>query len=297
MRNMKTLLRLMGAAALTTVAASSVVACGTQTKAPVLNGKYATLLGWYSDEKTTTINQELKKDDSSAGKESYSIAVSAVDNTKITATKFNEKLLKAGDGADSDKSQAFSDDAAAFLKDLGFTPDSKKFYSADDVKKITALFAKVESTEAGKIEANSAKSDFNVAAGTCQINIMDKATGDDAKSVKKYTINTLKKDTLGVPAAVAAIVVKNNLALTPANKFKKDGNVLTSLPWADGKTKEKNLYDSLVKLIGGQKLVWSTTDGGTAINKYPNDTTTDVFLRVMFGEVKVVSFKVDKMPA
>ncbi|WP_342219282.1 hypothetical protein [Spiroplasma endosymbiont of Amphimallon solstitiale] len=85
--------------------------------------------------------------------------------------------------------------------------------------------------------------------------------------------------------------------MTSANNFKKDGNVLTSLPWADGKTKEKNLYDSLVKLIGGQKLVWSTTDGGTAINKYPNDTTTDVFLRVMFVEVKVVSFKVDKMPA
>ncbi|WP_425382926.1 hypothetical protein [Spiroplasma endosymbiont of Melieria omissa] len=300
MRNMKTLLRLMGAAALTTVAASSVVACGTQTKAPALNGKYAALLGWYSNENTSTINQELKKDESTTGKENYSVAIVATDNTKITTTKFNEKLLKAGTGTDSDKFQAISDDAAAFLKDLGFTPDSKKFYSADDVKGITALSAKVESTEAGKIEANSGKTDFNVAAGTCQINIMDKATGDDAKSVKKYTINTLKKDTLGVPAEVAAIVIKTNLALTKEKKFKKNGDVLTCLPWADGKTKEKNLYDSLVKLVGGQKLVWSTTDGGTAINKYPNDVTTDVFLRVMFGEakeVKVVSLKVDKMPA
>ncbi|WP_342254692.1 hypothetical protein [Spiroplasma endosymbiont of Zeiraphera isertana] len=292
MRNMKTLLRLMGAAALTTVAASSVVACGTQTKAPALNGKYAALLGWYSDENISLINQELKKN-YTTGKEKYSIEA---DDTKITATKFNGKLLKAGTGTDSDKSQAFSDDAAAFLKDLGFTPDSKKFYSADDVKKITALSAKVESTEVCKIEA-AGTTDFKVEAGTCQINIMDKATGDDAKSVKKYTINTLKKDALGVPAEVAAILIKTNLALTKDNNFKKDGDVLTSLPWADGKTKEKNLYDSLVKLIGGQKLVWSTTDGGTAINKYPNDTTTDVFLRVMFGEVKVVSFQVDKMPA
>ncbi|WP_342219281.1 hypothetical protein [Spiroplasma endosymbiont of Amphimallon solstitiale] len=192
MRNMKTLLRLMGAAALTTVAASSVVACGTQTKAPTLDGKYAKLLGWYSDENTSTINQELKKDET-AGKENYSIAIVATDNTKITATKFNEKLLKAGTGTDSDKFQAVSDDAAAFLKDLGFTRDSKKFYSADDVKKITALSAKVESTESGKIEANSGKTDFNVAAGTCQINIMDKATGEDAKSVKNILLILLRR--------------------------------------------------------------------------------------------------------
>ncbi|MBP1527428.1 MAG: hypothetical protein H9Q66_05875 [Spiroplasma ixodetis] len=287
MRNMKTLLRLMGAAALTTVAASSVVACGTQTKAPSLNGKYATLLGWYSNENTSLINQELKKDDT-AGKESYSISVPAADNTKITATKFNEKLLKAGTGADSDKFQAISDDAAAFLKDLGFTPDSKKFYSADDVKKITALSAKVESTEAGKIEA-AGTTDFKVEAGTCQINIMDKATGDDAKSVKKYTINTLKKDALGVPAAVYTLVELAKLDLTKANGFEQGKDVLKSLPWKAANSKEKNLYNSLVNLFSKDKvsLVWTSDDQGqTVVPKY---TDQKVYLTVKFGEVKVTN--------
>ncbi|WP_252320097.1 hypothetical protein [Spiroplasma endosymbiont of Lariophagus distinguendus] len=287
MRNMKTLLRLMGAAALTTVAASSVVACRTQTKAPALNGKYATLLGWYSNENTSLINQELKKDDT-AGKESYSISVPAADNTKITATKFNEKLLKAGTGADSDKFQAVSDDAAAFLKDLGFTPDSKKFYSADDVKKITALSAKVESTEAGKIEA-AGTTDFKVEAGTCQINIMDKATGDDAKSVKKYTINTLKKDALGVPAAVYTLVELAKLDLTKANGFEQGKDVLKSLPWKAANSKEKNLYNSLVNLFSKDKvsLVWTSDDQGqTVVPKY---TDQKVYLTVKFGEVKVTN--------
>ncbi|MBP1526020.1 MAG: hypothetical protein H9Q65_05600 [Spiroplasma ixodetis] len=287
MRNMKTLLRLMGAAALTTVAASSVVACGTQTKAPSLNGKYATLLGWYSNENTSLINQELKKDDT-AGKESYSISVPAADNTKITATKFNEKLLKAGTGADSDKFQAVSDDAAAFLKDLGFTPDSKKFYSVDDVKKITALSAKVESTEAGKIEA-AGTTDFKVEVGTCQINIMDKATGDDAKSVKKYTINTLKKDALGVPAAVYTLVELAKLDLTKANGFEQGKDVLKSLPWKAANSKEKNLYNSLVNLFSKDKvsLVWTSDDQGqTVVPKY---TDQKVYLTVKFGEVKVTN--------
>ncbi|WP_339048742.1 hypothetical protein [Spiroplasma endosymbiont of Colias croceus] len=287
MRNMKTLLRLMGAAALTTVAASSVVACGTQTKAPALNGKYATLLGWYSNENTSLINQELKKDDT-AGKESYSISVPAADNTKITATKFNEKLLKAGTGADSDKFQAVSDDAAAFLKDLGFTPDSKKFYSADDVKKITALSAKVESTEAGKIEA-AGTTDFKVEAGTYQINIMDKATGDDAKSIKKYTINSLKKDALGVPAAVYTLVELAKLDLTKANGFEQGKDVLKSLPWKAANSKEKNLYNSLVNLFSKDKvsLVWTSDDQGqTVVPKY---TDQKVYLTVKFGEVKVTN--------
>ncbi|WP_338973373.1 hypothetical protein [Spiroplasma endosymbiont of Tricholauxania praeusta] len=288
MRNMKTLLRLMGAAALTTVAASSVVACGTQTKAPALNGKYAALLGWYSDENTSTINQELKKDDT-AGKESYSISVLAADSTKITATKFNEKLLKAGDGADVDKFKAKDADAAAFLKDLGFTSGSTTaFYKAEEVTSITALSAKVESTEAGKIEAVGT-TDFKVAAGTCQINIMDKATGDDAKSVKKYTISTLKKDTLGVPAQVDTLVQSAKLDLTKANGFEQGKDVLKSLPWKTENSKEKNLYNSLVNLFSKDKvsLVWTSDDQGqTVIPKY---TAQKVYLTVKFGEVKVTN--------
>ncbi|WP_425377025.1 hypothetical protein [Spiroplasma endosymbiont of Aleiodes alternator] len=293
MRNMKTLLRLMGGAALTTVAASSVVACGTQTKAPALNGKYATLLGWYSDENTSTINQELKKDDT-AGKESYSIAVSAADNTKITTTKFNEKLLKAGTGTDSDKSQAVSDDSAAFLKDLGFTPDSKKFYSAGDVKKITALSAKVESTEAGKVEA-AGTTDFKFEAGTCQINIMYKATGDDAKSVKKYTINTLKKDALNISTEVIGtdklITDKDSLELTDAQGFKRTKPVSSFKLKIKNAVKQKQ-FDSLVKLlkINVTTKFFDNASAGTEVTgNFPN---SKVYLQISFGSV-VLSSRID----
>ena len=294
MRNMKTLLRLMGAAALTTVAASSVVACGTQTKAPALNGKYAALLGWYSDENTSTINQELKKDDT-AGKESYSISVPAADSTKITATKFNEKLLKAGDGANVDKFKAKDADAAAFLKDLGFTSGSTTaFYKAEEVTSITALSAKVESTEAGKIEAVGT-TDFKVLAGTCQINIMDKATGDDAKSVKKYTISTLKKDKLNISTEVIGIDKlikdKDSLELTDAQGFKQTKPVSSFKLKIKNAVKQKQ-FDSLVKLlkINVTTKFFDNDSAGTEVTgNFPNKK---VYLQISFGSV-VLSSRID----
>lgn len=61
MRSMKTLLRLLGAVSLTTVAASSVVACGS--KAPEIHVDVAKLLDWYDAQGKSKINQKLNKDD------------------------------------------------------------------------------------------------------------------------------------------------------------------------------------------------------------------------------------------
>lgn len=283
MRSMKTLLRLMGGAALTTVAASSVVACGTQTKAPALNGKYAALLGWYSDENTSTINQKLKNDESAAGQEKYSIIA---DDSLIKPTElFKTKLLIQG--SDASKFKAKNPEATKFLSELGFKSGSEnKDYSTDDVTKITELIAKVTSSTSGKIEENGT-SDFKVGDGTSQVDIMYKV-GNDAKVVKSYTIKTIKNDTLGVPTEVSSVVTIANLDLTKAKGYVQSGTVLTTLPWADGKTKEKNLYDSLVKLFGKESLNWtSDSDMQMPITTYP--TIGNAYLTIKFGNIKVLT--------
>lgn len=285
MRNIKTLLRLMGAVALTTVAASSVVACGTNAKELVLNGKYATLLDWYgADNKTSKIEQQLNKNEITTGKEKYEVIA---DNTKITATNFKTTLLKQEEG----KWIAKSDEAAAFLADLGFKKGSKTKEYGDEVTAIEALKAKVTSSEAGKIEAITGNTDFKVADGTCQVSIMDKAT--DGKAIRNYTITTLKKDSLAIPTAVVTLVVTENLDLTSRKGYKKDGNVLTSLPWISGKEKEERLYNSLVELIGGAKLEWyAVSIDGTTITKYPNDRVK-TYLMVKSGDVNLLAQRLE----
>lgn len=110
MKNIKTLLRLMAATTLITTVASSIVACDFETKGPILNGKYAKLLDWYSDKNTSLINQELKRDETT-GKEKYSIEA---DDTKIMMTNFKNNLLNANEIRNP--IQAKDADAAAFLK-------------------------------------------------------------------------------------------------------------------------------------------------------------------------------------
>jgi len=286
MRSMKTLLRLLGAVSLTTVAASSVVACGTQTKAPTLDGKYAALLGWYSDENKSLINQKLKKDESTAGQEKYSIIA---DNSLIwTAEFFKTKLLTTKEVTEPQKYRAKDADAAAFLKDLGFNSGNEsKDYSTNEITKITALSAKVTSSTPGKIEENGTN-DFKVSDGTCQVDIMDKA-GEGAKVVKSYTIKTLKNDTLEVPTAVSSIVVTTeNLDFTKEKGYVQGGKVLTSLPWKTNKSVEKNQYNSLVKLFGKESLNWTSDNAGkTPIITYP--TSGSAYLTIKFGNIKVLT--------
>lgn len=281
MRSMKTLLRLLGAVSLTTVAASSVVACGS--KAPEIHVDVAKLLDWYDAQGKSKINQKLNKDDT-VGQEKYSII--ADDSLIKLPELFKTKLLIQGSA--TDKFKAKNTEATKLLSDLGFKSGSEsKDYSTDDVTKITALIAKVTSSTPGKIKENTQKIDFNVENGTCQVDIMDKA-GDGAKVVKSYTIKTLKNDILKVQFEVSSIVKTANLDFIKDKGYVQGGTVLTTLPWKSDKSAEKKLYDSLVNLIGSQKLVWSTNAAGTEIiNTYP--ASGKAYLTVRFGDVKVSS--------
>lgn len=291
MRSMKTLIRLMGAVTLSTVAASSVVACGTNAKAPALKGDYAALLGWYDADKTTSkIQQKLNKNETIANKEKYEVI--AVD-TIIMNTNFKDSLLTPS--TNLGKFIAKSADAAKFLVELGFKSGSEKEdYENTEVTSITHLKAKVTSSEAGTIKANTRNTDFVVVAGTCQISIIMDKDGTDVKSIKNYTINTLQKDDLGVPSEVTTLVVVGNLGLTSAKGYKKDGNVLTSLPWVTKKEKEERLYNSLIELIGGAKLEWyaDKTDE-TVMTKYPNTDTTKTYLMVKSGDVNLLKKRLE----
>lgn len=274
MRSMKTLLRLLGSVSLTTFAASSVVACGSPK--PELDvDVVAKLLGWYDANGKSLIEQKLNKDDT-VDKEKYSIIV---DDSLIKPVEiFKNKLLNSN--------KAKNSEATKLLADLGFkTGNESKEYSTDDIKKITTLYAKVTSSNLGKIEENGT-TDFKVSDGTCQVDIMDKV-GNGTKVVKSYTIKTLKNDTLKVPSAVVSIVTTTNLNLTKEKGYVQGGLVFNSLPWKNDKSAQKNLYDSLTQLFGKEELIWTNDVNGTSvITNFP--TTGSAYLTIKFENIKVL---------
>ncbi|WP_338973371.1 hypothetical protein [Spiroplasma endosymbiont of Tricholauxania praeusta] len=281
MRNIKTLLRLMAATTLITTVASSIVACDFETKGPILNGKYAKLLGWYSDENTSLINQELKRD-KTTGKEKYSIEA---DDTKIMMTNFKNSLLNANEIRNPN--QAKDADAAAFLKELGITSGSEnEEYSSDDVKKITTLSAKITSTEAGKTEENNTGTDFKVLAGTCQIDIISK---DDDSVVKSYTINTSKNDGLNISKIVITKLIsdKNSLKLTAAQGFKQGDSVADFKLVINSESKQKQ-FDSLVQILNTNVSTqfYARVDDGPLVTG--NFRNLKVYLAIYFGDVHLL---------
>ncbi|WP_339046206.1 hypothetical protein [Spiroplasma endosymbiont of Colias croceus] len=285
MRSMKTLLRLLGAVSLTTVAASSVVACGS--KSPEIHVDVAKLLEWYDANGKSKINQKLNKNDTT-GKENYSII--ADDSLIKTAELFKTKLLIQGSAAG--KFKAKNTEATKFLSDLGFNSGSdSKDYSIDDVTKITALIAKVTSSTPGKIEANGT-TDFKVSDGTCQVDIMNKA-GNDATVVKSYTIKTLKNDALNINASVITnlIVNKDGLKLTDSEGFKQ-GQPISNFKLKINSDKKQKQFDSLITLLNtnvNTKFFNAVTGGTEVTGNFP---TTKVFLEIHFGNV-ILSSRID----
>ena len=279
MRSMKTLLRLLGAVSLTTVTASSIVACWS-SKAPDLHVAVAKLLDWYDAQGKSKINQKLNKCDT-AGKEKYSIITD--DSLIKPANLFKDKLLVEDFTLGNFKAK--NTEAKKFLSELGFKSGSEsKDYSTYDVTKISALIAKVTSSNPGKIEENGI-TDFKVFDGTCQVDIMNK-TGNCAKVKKSYTIKTLNNDTLGIQFKVSSIVTTANLDLTKEKGYVRGGRVLTSLPWKDDKSAEKNLYNSLVKLFGKESLNW-TSDSAKQNPIIIFPTSGKAYLTVRFWNIKV----------
>ncbi|BET39582.1 hypothetical protein [Spiroplasma ixodetis] len=278
MRSMKTLLRLLGAVSLTTVAASSVVACGTEPE-PKINVDVAKLLNWYDAQGNTLIKQII-------GYNNSKVLSIIADNSKInTANLFKDKLLIQGSAAD--KFKAKNSEATKLLSEFGFkTGSDSKDYSDADVASITKLIAKVTNNNPGKIE-ESGTTDFKVSDGISQVNIMDKDE-DNAKILKSYTIKTLKNDTLSLPILMSNVVNTTTLDLSKEKGYVQGGNVLTSLPWK--KDDMKKSYGDYVNCFKSfkEELIWTSDSfGQKPITTYP--TTGNAYLTIKFGNVKVIN--------
>lgn len=156
--NMKFFLRLIGSTIVTTSVTTSLVACGGSSIAnnPQLNGKYAMLLGWYSDENTTNIDEVISFDQNNN-------CIITADNEKIIKEHlFKDSLLVTGSSGEKFKAKDVT--AAAFLADLGFLSGNQvNDYSESDTKAITNLVATVKTANPGKITADA--TGFKVAAG------------------------------------------------------------------------------------------------------------------------------------
>lgn len=282
MRNMKTLLRLLGSVSLSTVVASSVVACATKTP-PEEHVDAARLLGWYDAKGNSLINQKLNYDDTVDIKK-YSIIV---DSSLITVTSlFKSKLLVTNDTTGSKKYKAINTDAAKLLKELGFTSgNEKKDYSSEEVTAISSLSAVVKTNNPGKI-VKSDTTDFKAVGGTCQIEVKNNTV------LKTFNIKTRESD-LAVPKIVSEIIQKSlnawNITFAGTLAYKQNQPVITQLPWnsdADGQKAEKQ-FNSLLKILGFDTpdLLWSSDNQGK--QKITTYTSASAFLTIKISEIKV----------
>ncbi|WP_342274639.1 hypothetical protein [Spiroplasma endosymbiont of Phycita roborella] len=241
---MKNILRLMGALALTAGATPSVVACGNNgsniPNNPQLNGKYAELLGWYSDENTSIIDEVINFDN-------LGTCIITTDSTNLIKDKlFKEKLLV--EGSTDGKWKAKNTDSATFLRELGFTSGNQdNDYSEPDVDAITNLIVTIKTAAPGEISVADT-TDFKVADGICQIDIMSSKTA--AKLVKSYNIN-IKAANLNVSKVITSNIIKeplNDLKLTADQGFKVDQPTSGfKLKFTDELNKTK--FESLLKVL------------------------------------------------
>lgn len=280
MRNMKVLLKLLGAVSLSTIASSSVIACCT--KIPESSFDIAKLLGWSDTDGKSLINQKLNYDNT-ANKEKYSIIV---DDSLIRPTAlFKTKLLIQGSVLG--KFKAKDGQSAKLLLDLGFKSGNKnKDYSDADVTSITSLSAVIKTNNPGKIKKNGI-TDFKITGGTCQIEIKNNDT-----LLKTFSIKT-KESNLLVPDAVNKIIQKSsnswNITFAQTAAYKENQSVITQLPWntdSDGQKAQKQ-FNELLKILNlsNYTLLWSLdSDKDQTITTYTNVKT---LLTIEFSEIKV----------
>lgn len=179
--NMKILLRLLGAGVLTTVAATSVVACGEEpTPGKAINAKVSQDLGLTDADGKGLIKAIIALTTKTAPVWSTDIKTADLATNLVTGTSGQV----AGKDADS----------TTFLKDvLKLTADADNKFKFEDVKAIDAKVSAIKPT----IGANKAKSDYIVTGGTYIIHFF-KADGT-TKLGDDYTVNfALNADTDGI---------------------------------------------------------------------------------------------------
>ncbi|WP_338979742.1 hypothetical protein [Spiroplasma endosymbiont of Lasioglossum malachurum] len=277
---MKNMLRLMSALALTVGATPSVVACGNNgsniPNNPQLNGKYAELLGWYSDENTSIIDEVINFDN-------LGTCIITADSTNLIKDNlFKEKLLVEGSAAGKWKAKDVN--AATFLRELGFTSGNQdNDYSESDVDAITNLIVTIKTAAPGEISVADT-TDFKVADGICQIDIMSSKTA--AKLVKSYNIN-IKAANLNVSKVITSNIIKEpltDLKLTADQGFKADQPTSGfKLEFTDELNKTK--FESLLKVLNTSFTThfFSSPTGTEEIKTFNDGEPT--FLQLHFDSV------------
>lgn len=179
--NMKILLRLLGAGVLTTVAATSVVACGDKPNpGTAMNAQVSQDLGLTGTDGKGSIKALIDIAQKSA----------PVWNTNLVTTNLAAKLVTGTTGQVAGKDA----DSTTFLKDvLKLTADTDNKFNIEDVNAIVAKVSTIKPT----IGANKAKNDYIVTGGTYIIQFF-KADGTTILG-DEYTVNlALNAETDGI---------------------------------------------------------------------------------------------------
>lgn len=288
MKTMKSMLKIISTVTLTSIATNTIVACDYNSpKANNLNCKYATLLGWYKEENTTSlIQQKLSYDN-----EKYSVVA---ESSLITVPNlFKNKLLIQGSTSKTFKAK--NENAATFLQELGYTSGNEyQDYSTYDVDKLVLLTAIVKSTNSGKIEENG-ENDFQIGDGSCQIDIISK-NKDFNKVIQSYTINTNKNNKLDINSIISPIIVnKTGLKLTTKQGFKQNkptNNFKLKLT----KSNNQKQFDALVKLLNANISIEFFTDPNNDTSKIDIFSNVEVYLEIHFDNVKTFRIYCGKAP-
>jgi len=272
MKNMKYLIKLFGALALTTGAATSVVACDKASDAPTLDSKYATLLG------LNVVNQSLTADFSKV-----EINTAAAFTISTVKAKFENMINTNGDISSTDTTNI-----GAFLKELGFTVTADNKCSKEDAAIIRELKLVIKEptkdVKAGTVAKNTAGTDFIINKGTVKFEVQKK----DDTVVKTYSLEVKAIDNLGVPTKFAAFLNANTkLDLNENNsKFVKNGQT-SAFKLLFKVSEDTTKYNALLKTLGNPAVTFIFKINGSEITQFT--TGSVVNLTIKFGDVTVLT--------
>lgn len=270
---MKAILRFLGAITIASVSLTSVNACSTfLTKTPKLpsqdDSNIAVLLGWYSDNKITKIEQKLQYN-------TQTNIFEIVNNNKIiTDTNFKERLLISN----GDDFTAKNFEAVHLLRNLGFTSGGVgTIYSAKDVDDIRNLTAVITKVNHGNINAGTW--DYQIDSGTMQVSVKL-----NNNILKTYNLDTLNNNNLNVPKIATHLVNEKTIALTKSCGFAVGSLTSNCILNLNSDDKQNEWIALLNFLPASPCLTW--TDSMSSIEEF---TTAEAYLAINFGKVIVVS--------
>lgn len=278
MRSMKTLLRLLGAVSLSTVAASSVVACGDKPKdkAKDFDAKVSQNLGLTDADGKGLISPTMNFDDTDKSKVTWEINLNSI---KL------ESLVGSDKKAKDKESFIFLKDVLNIKIDSG-TKLEDAIFNDTQIKAATITVSDINVD----LKPNEKKNDFYVKNGSYNIMFTNGTT-----KTAKYKIGTKlgsENDTIGVIGNKGLPVYKTDFNSIFQDEFKVGQSVKNFIVGSDLTSMLDSTKDNIKKIFGIQKLVNS---GGTLkLLVTNNSVTTDTFaindkinVRIKIGEVSI----------